>query len=143
MKKSIVATGLAPLLLALSSLVIAPQAFADPTPAPSIDTYKAALEQYKLDKEIYNAAMRARTQQIRAINLAFKDSCDKAAQDFKSAMALARTPDQKNLANATRKNAISSAILARDVAITNLGALPLPPIEPMKPMKVTAKNKSR
>jgi hypothetical protein len=105
--------------------------------------YKAALEQYKLDREIYNAAMRARTQQIRAINLAFKDSCDRAAQDFKSAMAVARTPDQKNLANATRKNAISSAILARDVAITNLGALPLPPVEPMKPMKIASKNKSR
>lgn len=143
MKKSIVAKGVAPLLLALSSLTLAPQAFADPTPAPGTDIYKVALEQYKLDKEIYMAAIRIRSQQIKAINLAFKNSCDKAAQDFKSAMATARTPDQKNLANATRKNAISDAIIARDEAITNLGSLPLPPVEPMKPLKVAPKNKAR
>ena len=143
MKKRVIAKGVAPLLLALTSLALAPQAFADPTPAPAIDAYKTALEQYRLDKEIYLAAMRTRSQQIKTINLAFKDSCDRAAQDFKNAMATARTPDQKNLANANRKNAISAAILARDLAITNLGALPLPPVEPMKPMKAASKNKSR
>ena len=143
MKKSVIARGIAPLLLALTSLAITPQAFADPTPAPSVDQYKAALEQYKLDKEIYLSAMRTRSQQIKAINLAFKESCDKATQDFKNAMAVARTPDQKNLANATRKNVISAAILARDVAINNLGALPLPPVEPIKPMKISSKNRSR
>ena len=143
MKKSVIAKGVTPLLLAISSLALAPQAFADPTPAPAVDLYKAALEQYKLDKEIYIAAMRTRSQQIKAINLAFKNSCDRAAQEFKSAMATAKTPDQKNLANAARKSAISEAILARDAAITNLGSLPMPPIEPMKPMKVSSKNKSR
>ena len=143
MKKSALAKGLTPLALIFVSLSTTPSAVADQTPAPTIETYKAAVEQYKLDKEIYMAAMRARSQQIKAINLAFKNACDKAAQDFKSAMSVARTPDQKNVANATRKNAISTAILARDVAITNLGQLPEPPLEPQKPAKVSAKNRSR
>ena len=143
MKKSGLAKGLTPLALLLVSLSATPSALADQTPAPTVETYKAAVEQYKLDREIYGAAMRTRSQQIKAINLAFKNACDKAAQDFKSAMSIARTPDQKNLANATRKNAISAAILARDVAIANLGELPEPPLEPQKPAKVSAKNRSR
>lgn len=143
MKKSGIAKGLTPLALLLVSLSATPSALADQTPAPTVETYKAAVEQYKLEREIYSAAMRTRSQQIKAINLAFKNACDKAAQDFKSAMSIARTPDQKNLANATRKNAISAAILARDVAIANLGELPEPPLEPQKPAKVSAKNRSR
>lgn len=143
MKKSAIAKGLTPLALIFVSLLVTPSAMADQTPAPNVETYKAAVEQYKLDKEIYIAAMRTRSQQIKAINLAFKNACDKAAQDFKSAMSVARTPDQKNFANATRKNAISTAILARDVAIRNLGELPELPLEPQKPTKVSAKNRSR
>lgn len=143
MKKSGIAKGLTPLALLFVSLSATPSALADQTPAPTVETYKAAVEQYKLEREIYSAAMRTRSQQIKAINLAFKNACDKAAQDFKSAMSIARTPDQKNFANATRKNAISAAILARDVAIANLGELPEPPLEPQKPAKVSAKNRSR
>lgn len=143
MKKSAIAKGLTPIALIFNLLSATSPAVADQTPAPTVETYKSAIEQYKLDKEIYMAAMRARSQQIKAINLAFKNACDKAAQDFKSAMSVARTPDQKNFANATRKNAISAAILARDLAITNLGELPEPPVEPQKPAKVSSKNRSR
>jgi hypothetical protein len=84
-----------------------------------------------------------RSQQIRLINIEFKESCDKAARDFKMSMSVARTPDQKNNAATIRKNAVSAAIVARDNAIASLGAEPVPPIEPTKPLKVTAKKKQR
>ena len=117
-------------------------AMAEPTPAPSSDPSRNPMEQYRIDRENFYAAMKVRNQAIRNINIEFKNACDKAAQDFKNAMASARTPDQKNLAAQSRKNAISAAIVARDDAIAALGAEPLPPIEPMKPLKAP-KNKTR
>lgn len=117
-------------------------AMAEPTPAPSADPARNPMEQFRIDRENFNAAMKARSLAIRNINIEFKNACDKAAQDFKSAMATAKTPDQKNLAAQARKNAISAAIIARDNAIAALGAEPLPPVEPMKPLKAP-KNKNR
>jgi hypothetical protein len=152
MKKSLTGRGAVAFLIVVSSVAISstaltPTAHAEPTPAPTsnptIDSYKASLEQFKVNREIYLAAMRERSQQIRVINIAFKSACDKAAQDFRIAMSASKSPDQKNLANASRKNAISAAIVARDAAISALGAEPIAPIEPMKPAKVSGKNKSR
>jgi hypothetical protein len=129
-------------LVALSTL--APSAsFAEPTPAPTNDVQRTPLEQYRLDRDAYLEALKERSQQIRLINIIFKDTCDKAARDFKAAMSVARTPDQKNYAATLRKNAVSAAIVARDNAITALGAEPVPPIEPAKPLKVSSKKKQR
>ena len=147
MKKVGISRGVVAVVIAASSIALTPTAYAEPTPAPTsspaVDSYKAALEQFRIAREIYLAAVRERSQQIRTINIAFKSACDKATQDFRIAMSAAKSPDQKNLANAARKNAISAAIVARDVAINALGAEPIAPIEPMKPMKASAKNKSR
>ena len=114
-------------------------ASADPTPSPSpttsIDSYKAAQEQFRRDRDIYMAALRDRDAKMRAINSAFKFAVDKAASDAKSAMTTATTPDQKNSINSTRRAAVAAAIVARESAIAALGPLPTPPVEPVKPPK--------
>ena len=117
-------------------------AMAEPTPAPTSDPARNPMEQFRIDRENYANAMKMRALNIRNINIAFKSACDKAALDYKNAMSTARTPDQKNLAASARKSAISTAIIARDSAITALGPEPLPPIEPAKPLKAP-KGKAR
>jgi membrane-bound lytic murein transglycosylase B len=125
------------------SILVPTTAFAEPTPAPTTESPRTPFEQYRLDFNEYLEAIKVRSQQIRVINAVFKDSCDKAARDFKAAMSVARTPGQKNYAATARKNAVSDAIIARDFAITELGAEPVPPVEPAKPLKVASKKKSR
>ena len=126
-----------------TSLLAPVASFADPTPTPSPESTRSLLEQFKIDRESYLEAIKVRSQQIRIINNIFKESCDKAARDYKYAMSVARTPDQKNNAATLRKNAVSAAIVARDAAITALGAEPIPPIEPTKPLKISSKKKQR
>ena len=126
-----------------TSLLAPTASFADPTPTPSPESTRSPLEQFKFDREAYLEAIKVRSQQIRIINNIFKESCDKAARDYKAAMSVARTPDQKNYAATLRKNAVSAAIVARDAAITALGAEPIPPIEPAKPLKISSKKKQR
>jgi hypothetical protein len=117
-------------------------AMAEPTPAPTTDPARNPMDQFRIDRENYINAMQMRNLNIKNINIAFKSACDKATLDFKSAMSLAKTPDQKNLAATARKSAISTAVIARDNAITALGAEPIPPLEPAKPFKAP-KNRSR
>ena len=140
-RKSLSRVAIVATLIAISA--ISPStAMAEPTPAPTSDSARNPMEQFRIDRENYINAMRMRDLVIKNINIAFKSACDKATVDFKSAMATARTPDQKNIAATARKSAVSAAIVARDSAIAALGAEPLPPIEPAKPLK-TPKNKSR
>ena len=132
----------------LAASVFTPTAlFADPTPTPtptpSPEVTRSPFEQYKIDREIYLEAIKIRSLQIRVINNVFKERCDKAARDFKNAMSIAKSLDQKNLAATLRKNAVSAAIAARDISINALGAEPTPPIEPAKPLKVSSKKKKR
>ena len=114
-------------------------ASAEPTPSPSpttsVDSYKAAQEQYRKDRDIYMAALRDREVKMRAINATFKFAVDKAASDAKSAMTTATTPDQKNSINSARRAAIAAAIVARESAIAALNPIPTPPVEPVKPPK--------
>lgn len=114
-------------------------ASAEPTPSPSpttsIDSYKAAQEQFRKDRDIYMAALRDREAKLRAINATFKSAVDKAASDAKSAMSTATTPDQKNSINSARRAAIAAAIVARESAIAALDPIPTPPVEPVKPPK--------
>jgi hypothetical protein len=117
--------------------------FADPTPTPSPEVTRSPFEQYKIDREIYLEAIKIRSLQIRVINNVFKERCDKAARDFKNAMSIAKSLDQKNLAASLRKNAVSAAIVARDAAINLLGPEPIPPVEPAKPLKFSNKKKQR
>ena len=129
-------------LVALSLFTPA-ASYADPTPAPTTDSQRTPFEQFRIDREAFLEALKVRSQQIRAINAIFKESCDKAAREYKYSMAAARTPDQKNFAATLRKNAVSAAIVARDLAITALGPEPIPPVEPAKPLKVSSKKKQR
>ena len=106
-----------------------------PSPAPTFESFKAAQEQYKKDRDAYVLVLRDREMKLRVINAAFKSSVDKASYDAKSAMAIATTPEQKNSINAARRAAIAAAIVARENAIAALGALPTPPVEPVRPTK--------
>lgn len=130
--------------LFLAPVGVAPSASADnnslSTPAP--DTFKIQMDQYRIDRENYINAMKQRSLQMKAINIAFKSSCDNAASVFKIAMSNAKSPDAKNSAITARKSAVANAIAARDAAIALLGAEPIAPIEPTRPMKAS-KNKNR
>lgn len=130
--------------IAVAAMVLLPaSAYGEPTPSPSPEVTKSPIEQYRIDRANYLEAVRERNSAIKNINAIFKESCDKAVRDYRIAMSIARTPDQKNVASNVRKNAISAAVFARDAAIAALGAEPIPPIEPTKPLKISAKKKSR
>ena len=109
-------------------------ASADPTPSPSptIDSYKSQMEKFKKDRDTFMQAMQERSLKLRVINSEFKSAVDKAVADSKVALVSATTPAQKSAINATRQSAISSAIAARDAAIAALGAMPTPPVAPVK-----------
>ena len=109
---------------------------ATPPPAPTFDTFKAAQEQFKKDRDAYMVLMRDRESQMRTINTIFKMSVDKAASDAKSAIATATTPEQKNSINSARRAAIAAAVVTRESAIAALGPVPTPPVEPQRPMKM-------
>ncbi|MEY4020507.1 MAG: hypothetical protein RL484_659 [Actinomycetota bacterium] len=125
------------LCAALFTINYAP-AYADPTPtpSPSIDSFKAAQEQYKIDRDAYMNALRDREIKMRAINSTFKFTVDKSTSDAKSAMTTATTPEQKNSITAARRAAIASAIVARESAIAALGPIPTPPLPPQRPSKI-------
>lgn len=148
MKKMGTLKSLVALTIAISPIAITPLANADssnpamPQVNPSVDPYKALMDQFRIDRDQFMAAVRQRSLQIRAINNNFKIAIDGATSNFIKEMVSAKTPDQKNLAVANRKNSISSAIVARDLAIAALGAEPTPPVEPPKPLKA-AKSKNR
>jgi hypothetical protein len=139
MRESARISGLIAIALLISPISFATDASADSNPqiSPTADPYKTLLNQYRIDRDNYLNAMKERSQQIRVININFKSACDLAASNFYKEMSTARTPDQKNAAVSNRKNSIGAAIAARDLAITNLGAEPTPPVEPTKPMRVT------
>lgn len=124
--------------LALSFFSIS-VASADPTPSPTpsvtADPYKVAMEQFKRDRDAFNASMRDREIKMREINLIFKNAVDKANQDARTALATATTPLQKTTITSARRNAIDAAINARDTAIASLGDMPIPPTEPVKPSR--------
>jgi hypothetical protein len=134
---------MASLVVTTAALTISiPVAVAEPTPAPSQGP-ALSIEQFKIDRDAFLANMKARNQQINAINAGFNRACESAKREFKRAMQAAKTPDQKNLAVTTRDSAITAAIVARDNAINLLGPAPTPPAEPMRISKMQSKSKQR
>jgi Na+-transporting NADH:ubiquinone oxidoreductase subunit NqrC len=117
-------------------------AVADPTPSPSIDSFKAAQEQFRKDRDAYMLALRDRDIKMRAINTTFKSAVDKSTTDAKTAMSAATTPEQKNSITAARRTAVATAIVARESAIAALGPLPTPPVEPQRPAKMAPQGMS-
>ena len=124
------------LLTCVFAICLPTVANADPTPSPSpsssVDSYKAAQEQFKRDRETYMQAMRDRDIKMRLINFTFKISVDKAVADARTAMSTAITPEQKSSISTIRRNAIAQAIALRDAAILALGPIPTPPAKPEK-----------
>ena len=135
MKQGVIAIALSAGIFSINN----PVASADPTPSPtptsSIDSFRAAQEQFRKDRDLYMTALRDRDLKMRAINATFKSAVDKAATDARTALTTATTPDQKNSINTARRAAIAAAIVARESAIADLGPLPTPPAEPVKPAK--------
>jgi hypothetical protein len=93
------------------------------------------MEQFKLDRDIYKAAVRERNQKIRNINQIFNSAVKKARLDSKIAMQSALKPDEKSSVNAILKSEITAAIIARENAIEALGEPPIPPVEPLRMQK--------
>ncbi|CAN2213447.1 hypothetical protein MCEMRE26_01040 [Candidatus Nanopelagicaceae bacterium] len=136
MKQS-VAVRVASAIIVLFSFSYPASADVTPTPAPTsqMDVYKSSLEQFKKDRDIFNAAMRERNQKIRVINQIFDSSIRKARQDSKLAMQAALKPEQKSAVNSNLRSVIATAVIARESAIEALGEPPVPPIEPLRPPK--------
>ena len=112
------------------------------SPSPSIDTFKVAQEQFKKDRDAYFMALRDRDMKMRVINTTFKAAVDKSISDAKIAMTTATTPEQKNAINTARRAAVASAIVARESAISGLGSIPMPPLQPQRPAKITPQGMS-
>lgn len=117
-----------------SPAAIAPHAFAEsnPTPAPTTSPL-SPFEQYRIDRENYFAAMKEITGN-------FKSACDRANSTYASAIAVAKTKDQKRAARLARENAITAAAIEFESAKYDLGPMP---VEPIKSAKAPAKNKSK
>ena len=109
-----------------------------PPPLPS-----GVLEQFQRDMDVFNQAMQLRDQQMREINQSFYLAINKANQDARSAMQIASKPEQKISVITVKKGAVAAAIYARESAIIALGQPPIPPIDPMRVQKNSAKQKER
>ena len=109
-----------------------------PPPLPS-----GVLEQFQRDMDAFNQAMQLRDQQMREINQTFYLAINKANQDARSAMQIASKPEQKISVITVKKGAVAAAIYARESAIIALGQPPIPPIDPMRVQKNSAKQKER
>jgi hypothetical protein len=117
-------------ILLLSAVSFPASADVSPTPQPMTQ-----MEQFKRDRDIYNAAIRERNQKIRNINQIFNNAIKKARIDSKISMESALKPEEKSAVNANLKSVITAAIIARESAIFALGEPPMPPIEPPKQQK--------
>ena len=93
--------------------------------------------------DVFNQAMQLRDQQMREINQSFYLAINKANQDARSAMQIASKPEQKISVITVKKGAVAAAIYARESAIIALGQPPIPPIDPMRVQKNSAKQKER
>lgn len=100
-------------------------------------------EQFQRDMDAFRVAMRLRDQQMREINQNFYWAINKANQDARSAMQIASKPEQKISVITLKKGAVAAAIYARENAIIALGQPPIPPVDPMRVQKNSAKQKER
>jgi hypothetical protein len=125
--------------LALSILMFiisAPSSYADATPSPTpspTSTPLTALEQYKLDMELYKVQVSEREQERKEITKEFMAQVAAANSFAKSAMRTAKTADSKSAILAQQKTAVALAAAVRDAAISDLGPAPLEPVKPSKP----------
>ena len=127
------------LAILFSSCTFVAQADPTPTPTPvpstTLDPHKAAMEQFKKDRDAFNIAIKDRNQKIRVINQAFDQAIKKARQDSRTSMQVAAKPEQKSAISSNLRSAIAAAVIARENSLLALGEPPLPPVEPIRPAK--------
>lgn len=147
MKKREVRISAAMAVVAFSLLASPAPLSADVHAAPSIspapEPFKGTFEQFKIAREAYITEMKLRNEKIKQINISFKSAVEKANSDYRAALSSARTLDQRSQISSQRKTAITAAIVARDLAIFELGEEPMPPQEPLKSKKAPVKGKGR
>lgn len=113
-----------------------PSSYADTTPSPSpspSSTPLTALEQYKLELEIFKDQVSEREQERKDITKEFVAQVAAANSIAKTAMRTAKTADSKSAILAQQKTAIALAAAARDAAISDMGPAPIEPVKPSKP----------
>ena len=122
--------------LALSALILmiaAPASHADstpsPTPSPS-STPLTAIEQYKLDVEIYSTQVAAREQERKDIAKEFIAKVEAANSFADKALLKAKTKSEIRSINAQQKTAIALAIAIKEAALSEMGPAPLEPVKP-------------
>lgn len=145
--------------------------FAEPTPSPSpsssaatdfesmMDQYKAKLDkyrnlqntavdsqtlalQYKTAVDMFRSLQDSRDELRTQINRSFMAAVDKANKEARVSMKLAKSASAKNDVISKQKIAITMASDSRDSAISSLGALPTPPIKPVKQTEPTKQSES-
>lgn len=117
-----------------SPVIIASSASAETNPTPAPTTFPLTpFEQYRIDRENYFSAMKELTAN-------FKNACDRANATYASAIAIAKTKDQKRAARLARESAITAAAIEFESAKNELGPMP---IEPARSAKTPAKNKNK
>ena len=121
-------------LSAFMFTIAAPSSYADTTPSPSpTSTPLTALEQYKLELEIFKDQMSEREQVRKDITKEFMVKVASANSTAKIAMRTAKTADSKSAILAQQKTAVALAAAIRDTAISNMGPAPVEPVKPSKP----------
>ena len=135
--------GTALLVISLTLLFSTSQsASAEPTPSPSPD-YQMLMNQYKMDLDLFRDLVVVREKARKQINRTFMLAVETAHRDARTALKLAKTASAKNEILSKEKIAVTTASVARDVAITALGALPTPPVKPIKPVEMAPLNKMK
>lgn len=125
--------------LALSALIFisaAPASYGDATPSPSpspSSTPLTAIEQYKLDLEIYRTQVAARKLVREEIAKEFMAEVEAANSFAEKALLKAKTKSEIRSINTQQKTAIALAIAIKEAALSNMGPLPLEPVKPSKP----------
>ena len=125
--------------LALSALIFisaAPASYGDATPSPSpspSSTPLTAIEQYKLDLEIYRTQVAARKLVREEIAKEFMAKVEAANSFAEKALLKAKTKSEIRSINTQQKTAIALAIAIKEAALSNMGPLPLEPVKPSKP----------
>jgi len=117
-------------------------ASAEPTPSPSPD-YKMLKNQYKLDLDRFRTLVQAREKARSQINRSFMLAVEEANRAARTALKLAKSAAAKNEILSNQKIAVTTASVTRDAAIVALGALPTPPVKPVKQEEVAPLNKMK
>lgn len=121
--------------IGLALALLTPAAtFADTRPsAPEVQSYKSEVDSYKQAMEVFRLELQRYEESRRSINALYKAAIDRALADSKSASDSRATQFQKRQSFTTKRSAVVVATSIRDAAMAALGQAPIPPLEPIKP----------